>query len=306
MATYKIYNDYNTITLNNSVTNKIITTSMFGDTTNNSNVYFGLKDVDNNYINKLSDNTYKIVSDENDNCYFITDNTAADHNTAQLIKLTIPSLSSNTLLTFKYNGTILFKVNYQKQNKGRIIFLRPDTYASYYNDNLSDYLLYMVYEDGGQGISNTTGIPYDACNGLYTFNPNDKITIKNIFYYYDFDNNFNISDSYTWKDLDNIYNFTFIDGTLDIRNNSSYYDAGLIDLNYLSQQRTGERIDNISKYFDDDLKPLTDGLYILHAVLFRAYDEGDHYEYSAVSEWRSHAYWQGAQNKQYGIYYYDY
>lgn len=64
MATYKIYNDYNTITLNNSVTNKIITTSMFGDTTNNSNVYFGLKDVDNNYINKLSDNTYKIVSDE--------------------------------------------------------------------------------------------------------------------------------------------------------------------------------------------------------------------------------------------------
>lgn len=53
MATYKIYNDYNdynTITLNNSVTNKIITTSMFGDTTNNSNVYFALKDVDNNYI----------------------------------------------------------------------------------------------------------------------------------------------------------------------------------------------------------------------------------------------------------------
>ena len=306
MATYKIYNDYNTITLNNSVTNKIITTSMFGDTTNNSNVYFGLKDVDNNYINKLSDNTYKIVSDENDNCYFITDNTAADHNTAQIIKLTIPSLSSNTLLTFKYNGTILFKVNYQKQNKGRIIFLRPDTYASYYDKKLSDYLLYMVYEDGGQGISNTTGIPYDACNRLYTFNPNDLITIKNIFYYYDFDNNFNISDSYTWEDLDNIYNFTFIDGTLDIRNNSSYYDAGLIDLNYLSQQRTGERIDNISKYFDDDLKPLTDGQYILHAVLFRAYAEGDHYEYSAVSEWRSYADWEGTQNKQYGIYYYDY
>lgn len=164
----------------------------------------------------------------------------------------------------------------------------------------------MVYEDGGQGISNTTGIPYDACNGLYTSNPNDKIAIKNIFYYYDFDNNFNISDSYTWKDLDNIYNFTFIDGTLDIRNNSSYYDAGLIDLNYLSYQRSGERVDNISKYFDDDLKPLTAGWYILHAVLFRAYDEGGHYEYSAVSEWRSHAYWEGEQNKQYGIYYYDY
>lgn len=305
MATYKIYNGYNTITLNNSVTNKIITTSMFGDTTNNSNVYFGLKDVDNNYINKLSDNTYKIVSDENDNCYFITDNTAADHNTAQLIKLTIPSLSSNTLLTFKYNGTILFKVNYQKQNKGRIIFLRPNTYSSHYDDNLSDYPLYIVYEDGGQGIPNTTNIPYEVCNDLYILHPNNLIALKNIFYYYDFDNNFNISDSYTWEDLDNKYNFTFIDGTLDIRTDSSYYNAGLINLNFLSN-RLGEKIDNISKYFDDDLKPLTSGWHILHAVLFRAYDYDDHYEYSAVSEWRSHAYWEGTQNKQYGIYYYDY
>lgn len=309
MATYKIYNDYNTITLNNSVTNKIITTSMFGDTTNNSNVYFGLKDVDNNYINKLSDNTYKIVSDENDNCYFITDNTAADHNTAQLIKLTISSLSSNTLLTFKYNGTILFKVNYQKQNKGRIIFLRPNIYYLYQDKKLSDYLLYMVYEYTGADILNTTGLPYDACNGLYTFNPNDIITIKNIFYYYDFDNNFNISDSYTWEDLDNIYNFTFIDGTLDIRNDSSYYDAGLIDLNYLSQQGTGERMDNISKYFDDNLKPKTSGPYILHAVLYRAYvnDNNSQYKYEAVSSWRSYIPWQpSASNNQYGIYYYDY
>ena len=167
----------------------------------------------------------------------------------------------------------------------------------------------MVYEYAGVDISNTTGIPYDACNRLYTSNPNDIITIKNIFYYYDFDNNFNISDSYTWEELDNIYNFTFIDGTLDIRNDSSYYDAGLIDLNYLSWQGTGERMDNISKYFDDNLKPKTSGQDILHAVLYRAYVDGNNsqYKYEAVSSWRSYMSWQpSASNDQYGIYYYDY
>ena len=48
----------------------------------------------------------------------------------------------------------------------------------------------MVYEDGGQGIPNTTNMPYDVCNDLYILHPNNLITLKNIFYYYDFDNNF--------------------------------------------------------------------------------------------------------------------
>lgn len=305
MATYKIYN-YDTITLNNSVSDKIITTSMFGDTQNNSTVYFGLKDIDNNYINKLTNNTYKIVSDENENAFAYTDNTVTDYKTAYPIKLTIPSLSSNALLTFKYNGTVLFKVNYQKQNRGRIIFLRPFTFGSYYDNQLSDYNLYMIYNNADSDLTPTISIPYDSCNLIYTLTPNNNIYIKNIFYYYDLDDNFMFNDSYTWEELDNIYHFTFIDGTLDIRGDSSYYDAGLINLRFLSIINSGTRVDNILKYFDDDLKPKTKRD-ILHAYLYRAYSSDGKYHYLPVSSWHSYISQQSsASNKIYGIYYYNY
>ncbi len=65
----------------------------------------------------------------------------------------------------------------------------------------------MVYEDGGQGIPNTTNMPYDVCNDLYILHPNNLIALKNIFYYYDFDNNFyNKYNTYNVIDLNNVCN----------------------------------------------------------------------------------------------------
>lgn len=106
MATYKKLNNVITMNYNNTV-QSIITL-----TYNNSPVYFGLEDADENYEGNLTQTTYNINSDY-DGCYAVTSNSQnSTVGTALVINVCISKNDSENsrTITYKYNNTPLFKI----------------------------------------------------------------------------------------------------------------------------------------------------------------------------------------------------
>ena len=106
MATYKKLNDVITMNYNNTVQSNITLTY------NNSPVYFGLEDADENYEGNLTQTTYNINSDY-EGCYAVTSNTQnSTVGTALVIMVSISKNDSENsrTITYKYNNTPLFKI----------------------------------------------------------------------------------------------------------------------------------------------------------------------------------------------------
>lgn len=106
MSTYKKLNDVITMNYNNALQSNITLSY------NNSPVYFGLEDVDENYEGNLTQTTYNITSDY-DGCYAVTSNTQGSTvGTALVIMVSISKNDSENerTITYKYNNTPLFKI----------------------------------------------------------------------------------------------------------------------------------------------------------------------------------------------------
>lgn len=106
MATYKKLNNVITMNYNNTVQANITLTY------NNSPVYFGLEDADENYEGNLTQTTYNINSDY-DGCYAVTSNNQnSTDGTALVIMVSISKNDSENsrTITYKYNNTPLFKI----------------------------------------------------------------------------------------------------------------------------------------------------------------------------------------------------
>lgn len=106
MATYKKLNNVITMNYNNTVQSNITLTY------NNSPVYFGLEDADENYEGNLTQTTYNINSDY-DGCYAVTSNSQnSTVGTALVIMVSISKNDSENsrTITYKYNNTPLFKI----------------------------------------------------------------------------------------------------------------------------------------------------------------------------------------------------
>lgn len=107
MSTYKYKKLNDVITINYSAVQSTITL-----TYNNSPVYFGLEDADENYEGNLTQTTYNINSDY-DGCYAVTSNTQGSTvGTALVIMVSISKNDSENerTITYKYNNTPLFKI----------------------------------------------------------------------------------------------------------------------------------------------------------------------------------------------------
>ena len=106
MATYKKLNNVITMNYNNTEQSNITLTY------NNSPVYFGLEDADENYKGNLTQTTYNINSDYDD-CYAVTSNTQnSTVGTALVIMVHISKNNSENsrTITYKYNNIPLFKI----------------------------------------------------------------------------------------------------------------------------------------------------------------------------------------------------
>ena len=106
MSTYKKLNDVITMNYYSAVHSNITLTY------NNSPVYFGLEDADENYEGNLTQTTYNINSDY-DGCYAVTSNTQGSTvGTALVIMVSISKNDSENerTITYKYNNTPLFKI----------------------------------------------------------------------------------------------------------------------------------------------------------------------------------------------------
>lgn len=155
---------------------------------NNTNVYFGMKDVDNNYKNKLTENTYSFDTDTTGCSASATLQNGGDSNTALLIKYNLSATSSIRVISFKYNSTPMFY----------IIQGGYFTYVSLLNKIDSKYSkIYFIYDDN---ISNYQTISRNDIPPSYTWdNPNEP---KLLYFIPDLSQNSTLSKK-TYNDVKN-------------------------------------------------------------------------------------------------------
>lgn len=194
MSTYKKLNDVITMNYNNTVQSNITLTY------NNSPVYFGLEDVDENYEGNLTQTTYNINSDY-DGCYAVTSNTQnSTVGTALVIMVSISKNDSENerTITYKYNNTPLFKI------------LQSGIKYFYFNkveitQALVNKSIYMIVIDNEY----TTSIPTINSPGMPALS---YTRVETIYYFYSLTNQYNLNTH---------GKFTYISGGGDILGNQT-------------------------------------------------------------------------------------
>lgn len=118
-------------------------------------VYFGMRDSEGNNAGNLSNipkTEFYLISDTNGCTARVETSagtgTSSDDNTARRIYLSIPSTTSSRLITFKYNGTVLFKVQQNVSTKTTYNLYIVEPYrTSITSDDISSPVYYLTMDN---------------------------------------------------------------------------------------------------------------------------------------------------------------
>lgn len=111
MSKFQKYTN-NTITVSaDSVTQGLLNTRLFDGSSNNKQVFFGLQTDDGNFTGTLGHNSFSLDSNYSDCSATISEGASGeDTTTVRSIYVNVPKSDNTRMITFSYNGTLLFKI----------------------------------------------------------------------------------------------------------------------------------------------------------------------------------------------------
>ncbi len=140
MSTFQKYTGTNIMQINQDAKSGMLDTSAFGVLPTRQ-VFFGLQDIDGNFNNKLGNDTFSLTCDTSGCSARVSDAASSeDKTTGRSIYYNISETTSSRLITFKYNGNILFQVQQTVtvyERKADIMFV--------YNMQNSSKMIYGAY-----------------------------------------------------------------------------------------------------------------------------------------------------------------
>lgn len=117
MSKFQKYTN-NTITVSaDSVSQGLVNTKLFDPSSTSKQVFFGLQTDDGNFTGTLGHNSFSLDSNYPDCSATISDGASGqDTTTVRSIYFNIPKSDNTRMITFSYNGTLLFKIWQKKES----------------------------------------------------------------------------------------------------------------------------------------------------------------------------------------------
>ncbi len=219
---------------------------MFKDINYTTPLLFALMDKDSNIDNNLTktkEEYSKLFTTTSEGYNFsLSQGIAAKNNTSLTITITQPTNPDKTkTIVVYYNGTYFFNLKYKENTsssdndkfEGKIMFMEitwsTKFFDEYLNSALGSIPLYLISTNNTSDINVSEDIPFIDITKYQNISPDINYKTKNIFLYYDFDDQFHNDGSTfeTYMDSNN-YNLKYIKGN-NYRSNSKYYDYKILN-----------------------------------------------------------------------------